>query len=157
MPDIFLRDVIEADLEVFWDQQQDDVANHMAAFTVADPADRAAFDDRWRRIFADPTLVKKSIIADGEVVGNIACHGWFGEPEVAYGIDRSQWGKGIASAALGLLLAEVEERPLHARVAFDNAGSIRVLEKCGFRKVGSEVSFANARGREIEEAIYILE
>ncbi len=157
MPDVTLREVTVADLEVFWDQQQDDLANHMAAFTVEDPADRAAFDDRWRRIFADPTLVKKSIVADGEVVGNIACHRWFGEPELAYGVDRSRWGKGIASAALVLLLAEIEERPLHARVAFDNAGSIRVLEKCGFRRVGSEVSFANARGQEIEEAIYILD
>lgn len=157
MPDVFLRDVVDSDLEIFWDQQQDDLANHMAAFTVEDPADRAAFDDRWRRIFADSTLVKKTIIADGEVVGNIACHHWFGEPEVAYGVDRSRWGNGIASIALGLLLDEVEERPLHARVAFDNAGSIRVLEKCGFRKVGSEVSFAHARGEEIEETIFILD
>lgn len=157
MPEVSLRDVVDADLEVFWDQQQDELANHMAAFTVEDPADRAAFDDRWRRIFADPTLVKKTIVCDGEVVGNVSCHSWFGEPEVAYGLDRSHWGEGIATAALRLLLAEVEERPLHARVAFDNAGSIRVLEKCGFRNVGSEVSFANARGQEIEERIYVLD
>jgi RimJ/RimL family protein N-acetyltransferase len=155
--DVYLRDVIEADLEVFWDQQQDELANQMAAFTVEDPADRAAFDDRWRRIFADPTLVKKTIVADDVVVGNIACHRWFGEPELAYGVDRAHWGKGIATAALRLLLSEVEERPLHARVAYDNAGSIRVLEKCGFRQVGSEVSYANARGREIEEAIFVLD
>jgi RimJ/RimL family protein N-acetyltransferase len=157
VPEVSIRDVTAADLEVFWEQQQDDVANRMAAFTVEDPSDRAAFDDRWRRIMSDDTAIKKVILLDGEMVGGVFCHRWFGEPEVAYGIDRAIWGRGIASQALALLLEEVSERPLHARAAADNLGSIRVLEKCGFRRVGSEMSFANARGQEIEEAIFVLD
>ncbi len=34
-----------------------------------------------------------------------------------------------------------------------NAGSLRVLEKTGFRIIETEVSFAPARGAEIEETI----
>ncbi len=53
-----------------------------------------------------------------------------------YWIGREYWGKGIASAALADFLDVVEDRPLHARVAKHNAGSIRVLEKCGFARCG---------------------
>jgi RimJ/RimL family protein N-acetyltransferase len=47
-------------------------------------------------------------------------------------------------------------RPLSARVAKDNKGSIRVLEKCGFVITGEDTGFANARGAEIEEYILTL-
>jgi RimJ/RimL family protein N-acetyltransferase len=156
MPDVRLREVIESDLSIFFDQQQDDVANHMAAFTQKDPADRDAFDDRWRRIFADATLINRTILHRDEVVGSVSCHRWFGDPEIAYGVARPHWGKGIATAALSMFLEQVSERPLFARVAVDNLGSIRVLEKCGFRLIGIEREFANARGEEIDEAVYRL-
>jgi RimJ/RimL family protein N-acetyltransferase len=48
-------------------------------------------------------------------------------------------------------------RPLLARVAADNGASIRVLERCGFRLIGKERSFARARGEEIDEFVYELE
>ncbi|MGH2618421.1 MAG: GNAT family N-acetyltransferase, partial [Thermomicrobiales bacterium] len=38
-----LRDVTEDDLPIFFEQQLDPLASHMAAFAVRDPADRAAF------------------------------------------------------------------------------------------------------------------
>jgi RimJ/RimL family protein N-acetyltransferase len=48
-------------------------------------------------------------------------------------------------------------RPLHARVAHDNVASRRVLEKCGFRVVATERSFAEGRSGEIEEVLLQLE
>jgi RimJ/RimL family protein N-acetyltransferase len=48
-------------------------------------------------------------------------------------------------------------RPLHARVAYDNVASRRVLEKCGFRVIRTERSFAEARSGEIEEFVLRLE
>ena len=48
-------------------------------------------------------------------------------------------------------------RPLHARAASDNAGSLRVLRKAGFQVVGTEVAWANARGAEIEETLLRLD
>jgi len=89
-------------------------------------------------------------------VGSIFCHRWFGEPEVSYGIDRPQWGRGIATEALRRFLEQIDDRPLYARVAADNLGSIRVLEKCGFQLTGYERAFANARGEEIDEGVFIL-
>jgi RimJ/RimL family protein N-acetyltransferase len=76
--------------------------------------------------------------------------------EVTYWIDRACWGQGIASQALALVLDLVAVGPLRARVASDNAGSLRVLVKSGFRILGTEVSFAPGRGAEIEETILQL-
>ena len=48
---------------------------------------------------------------------------------MTYWVGREFWGKGIATASLRILLAETAERPVHARAASDNVGSLRVLEK----------------------------
>jgi RimJ/RimL family protein N-acetyltransferase len=129
----------------------------MAAFTAPDPTDRATFDAHWRRLIDDPTVDARTIRADGAIVGSVAR--WFedGTHEITVWIDPGHWGEGIATRALRLFLEALRERPVRARVAADNAGSIVVLEKLGFRQVGIEVSFANARGTEIEERIYRLD
>jgi len=55
------------------------------------------------------------------------------------------------------VLAETAERPVYARAASDNVGSLRVLEKAGFRRVGVNRGFAPGRGEEIEETILRLD
>jgi RimJ/RimL family protein N-acetyltransferase len=62
----------------------------------------------------------------------------------------------MATQALAALLCEVAVRPLYARAATDNVASLRVLAKCGFRVVGKDKGFSNARGREVEETILRL-
>ena len=79
-----------------------------------------------------------------------------GDTEVAYWIDRSFWA-GIVGRALGLLLESVHVRPLFARAASDNVGSLKVLQRAGFAIVGTAISFANARNKEIEETILRLD
>ncbi|MEV5354743.1 GNAT family N-acetyltransferase [Streptomyces sp. NPDC086081] len=154
--DVELRAVHDSDLPVFFRQLNDPEALHMAAFTPADPSDRDAFDAHWARIRSSADVVR-TVLADGDVVGSAAVYGVPGEREVTYWIDRAYWGKGVATAALRALLTEVPERPLYARAASDNAGSLRVLEKCGFRAVASAGGFAQARGAEIEETVLVLE
>lgn len=151
--EIELREVADGDLPVFFDNQLDPEAVHMAAFTAKDPADREAFDAHWARIRADESVVIRTIVVDGEVAGSVLSYVESGNPEVSYWIGRSHWGRGIATRGLRLFLEEFAERPVYARVARDNAGSIRVLEKCGFTTIGEERGFANARGEEIEELV----
>ncbi|MET7571574.1 GNAT family N-acetyltransferase [Streptomyces sp. NPDC005492] len=153
---VALRPIHDSDLPVFFRHTNDPESVRMAAFTHQDPADRDAFDAHWKRIRASADVVPRTILVDGDVVGNAAVYGEPGEREVTYWIDRAYWGKGIATAALRDLLAEVPERPLYARVAADNAGSRRVLEKCGFRVSGQDRGFANARGEEIDELVLTL-
>jgi RimJ/RimL family protein N-acetyltransferase len=52
--------------------------------------------------------------------------------------------------ALAELIKLEPVRPLHADAAGDNAGSLRVLEKCGFLVTGRSRCFARARGEEID-------
>lgn len=151
-----LRDVIEADLPIFFEQQLDTEANYMAAFTAADPADRAGFMAHWTKILGDESIIKQTILCDSQVVGHIASFEQFGQPAVSYWIGKPYWGKGVATGALAAFLARVTTRPLYARAAKDNLGSIRVLQKCGFTISGEDTGFANARGQEIEEFVLIL-
>ncbi|MDQ1020578.1 GNAT family N-acetyltransferase [Streptomyces afghaniensis] len=151
-----LREVHDSDLPVFFRQMNDPEALHMAAFVPKDPADRDAFDAHWAKIRSSSDVVR-TVLADGDVVGSAAVYGVPGEREVTYWVDRAYWGKGIATAALRALLTEVPERPLYARAASDNAGSLRVLEKCGFRAVATASGYASARGAEIEETVLLLE
>jgi RimJ/RimL family protein N-acetyltransferase len=155
--DLFLRDVAGDDLPIFFEHQFDSDANYMAAFTATDPSDREAFTDHWKRILADETVFIKTIVSDGRVVGHVLSYEETGKPEVSYWIDKAYWGRGIATWALHAFLKSVNKtRPIYARVAKDNLGSIRVLEKCGFRGVGETKGFANARGAEIEELVFEL-
>ena len=91
------------------------------------------------------------------MAGSIASFAIDGDTEVTYWIDRSFWGQGIASRALALLLESVHVRPLFARAASDNAGSLKVLQRAGFAITGTEISFANGRNTEIEETILRLD
>jgi RimJ/RimL family protein N-acetyltransferase len=150
--DLFLRDVVEDDLPLFFEFQLDPDANHMAAFIVRDPTDREAFTAHWNRILIVPTNIIRTIVCDGQVVGSVSSYVDSGKPEVTYWIGRAHWGKGIATRALTAFLAQVNAtRPIYARVAKDNLGSRRVLEKCGFQVIGEMKGFAKARGHEIEE------
>ncbi|EGX57598.1 acetyltransferase [Streptomyces zinciresistens K42] len=153
--DVELREVHDSDLPVFYRQMNDPEALRMAAFTHRDPADRAAFDAHWARIRASAD-VQRTILADGDVVGSAAVYGEPGEREVTYWVDRAYWGRGVATAALRGLLAEVPERPLYARAAADNEGSLRVLAKCGFEVRARARGFAHARGEEIDELVLAL-
>jgi RimJ/RimL family protein N-acetyltransferase len=142
-----LRDVTEADLPIFFEQQLDPDAVRMAAFPSRD---RDAFDAHWARILADDTVIKKTILLAGHVAGNVVSWEQPGERLVGYWIGKEYWGKGVATRALSEFLDYVKARPLFARVAKHNVASIRVLEKCGFMISGEE------RAGDVEELIMRL-
>ena len=153
-----LREATDSDIDVLFEHWQDPEANRMAAFTSADPSDRPAFDERWRRFREQDDLIALVIEFDGEVVGSIGSWDNDGEREVTYWLGREHWGKGLASRALAEFLADVDStRPMHAATAVDNVGSQRVLEKCGFRRVGSGRGYSNARGHDVEERLFRLD
>jgi RimJ/RimL family protein N-acetyltransferase len=151
-----LRDVIEQDLPLFFEHQLDEDANRMAAFTAEDPSNQDAFMARWIKILSNEAITKKTILFEGEVVGNLGSFEMFGEPHVAYWIAKPYWGQGIATQALAEFLTHVKPLLLYARVAKDNIGSVRVLQKCGFVIAGEDKGFSNARGAEVEEYILML-
>ena len=179
---VMLRETRPEDVPRFFEHQTDPEGMWMVGSVRANHLDRDAFIARWDAILANDTLIKRAIILTHPesaaantaeiVVGSINCFERvpdparpctiFPGPEIGYWLGREHRGKGIASVAVKLFLAEVTRRPLYARAASDNVGSIRVLQKAGFTEIGREMFFANMRGadgkgEEIEETMMVLE
>ena len=149
-----LRDIIETDLPIFYEQQLDPEATHMASFPSRD---HDAFMAHWTKIMADESIQLKTILFNGEVAGNIVCFEQLREREVGYWLGKEYWGKGIATQALEEFLKTIETRPLYAHVAKHNIGSRRVLEKCGFTITREDRFFSEVFGKNIDEFILMLD
>ena len=136
MPVVALRPVEDGDLPAFFEWQRDAESTHMAAAPARGEDD---FHAHWARIRSDPAGILRTIVADGEVAGNVVSWSADGRRFVGYWIGKPFWGRGIASEALTQFTLVDGERPLHAVVAEHNVGSRRVLEKAGFRVIGEEL------------------
>ena len=152
-----LRELRDDDVPLLFEQWADPAAAHMAAFIGPDHMDRDAFERRCLRLRNAEGVLHRVVVVDGDVVGTIGSWGDPGERELTYWIGRAYWGRGIATAAVQALLAVDSSRPMHGRVAADNAASRRVLEKCGFRVIATDRGYAEARGAEIDEVVLRLE
>ena len=130
---ITIREVESSDLETFYEHQLDPEAIRMAAFVCRDPKDKVAFDAHWDKILNSSQITKRTIVAEGQVAGHISCYPHGENIEVTYWLGREFWGRGLATQALNRMLHLVVDRPIFARAATDNIGSIRVLQKCGFK------------------------
>ena len=130
--DVLLRGVVDGDLEAFYEYQRDPQAVRMAAATAES---REPFLEYWTEIRADRAVLAQTVTVNGDVAGYVMSWQNWGERQVGYWIDRRYWGRGVATTALALFLCDMTIRPVRAYVAVHNAGSMRVLEKCGFRRV----------------------
>jgi RimJ/RimL family protein N-acetyltransferase len=146
---VTLRNVVETDLPVFFQQQDDPEASQMAAFPIRE---RDAFMAHWHdRVLKNSDGIVKTILVDGQIAGNVLHFVVEGEHDIGYWLGKEYWGRGIATQALAQFIDQVQERPLYAHVAKHNIGSRRVLEKCGF------IIHREEKVDEIEEYIMKLE
>jgi ribosomal-protein-alanine N-acetyltransferase len=153
---VTLRPTDPADLGWFYRFQLDPVATYLAAFTPRVPLDEAAYVAKYEAFLREPTIHMQTILVAGTIVGSIAKFEVEGKAELTYWLDRAYWGQGLATQALRTFLALEPTRPLRGRVACDNIGSQRVLEKGGFVQIGTASGFAPARQAELVEFIYQL-
>lgn len=152
---VSLRPVATDDLPIFFVHQLDPEATRLAAFPSRE---REAFFNHWKtNILGNPAAMNRTVLAGAQVAGNIGA--WTdatsGERLICYWLGREFWGRGIASAAAAQFLRLEPARPLRAKVAGHNLGSIRVLEKAGFTRVGEE-EFSLPDGSRLKEVTYIL-
>ena len=129
----------------------------MAAFTADDPDDRAAFDEWMTRHRASPDVSMFTITERGGFAGTAATFTVDGDREVTFWVARHAWGRGVATAALRLLVSREPVRPLFARVA---AAQPPRLRRCCARSASPRSratrAFAPGIGREIEEIVFTL-
>ena len=136
-PAVRLRPTTAADLRPLHELELDAASNTLAG---TKPRDWPTFSARWAQILADPDgtltgVTPRVVLADNLLVGAVNISPHDGADSIGYWIDRTHWGRGIASRAVALMLSEFTRRPLYATTAGNNLASIRVLEKHGFRVV----------------------
>ncbi len=151
--DVTLRRVKMDDLPTLFQHQLDPDAVRMA---VVYPRDADSFQAHWTRILEDSSTTALAILTQGTLVGSISCFRMEGKFLVGYWIAKDQWGRGIGTRALALLLQDVTSRPLYAHVASHNVGSIRVLTRNGFVIQSYEFKPADDRYPECEEVLLEL-
>ena len=150
---VCLRDIERNDLPSLYEFQLDPEANQLAA---TNPRSAEVFDAHWEKILQDQSVIVKAILVGDLLAGCISCFKADGLDVVGYWLGREFWGNGVATRALQLLLVQISIRPLYARVAVSNVGSLRVVQKCGFSVVRHEHSPGDDRYVACEEAILIL-
>jgi RimJ/RimL family protein N-acetyltransferase len=133
--DVRLRDVVEADLEVFLAQEHDPEAVRRSRFPARE---REAFIRHWTtKVLGDPTVHVQAVLVDGELAGNLVAW-WEGDQRfIGYWFGREFWGRGIGTQAMTLFLRKEQARPLHADPFHANTASVRLLEKHGFQRKGT--------------------
>jgi RimJ/RimL family protein N-acetyltransferase len=151
MAEVTLRAVEPRDLDALYEHQADPAASRMAA---VESRDRPAFDAHWAKVLRDPAVATRAVLQDEHLVGYLVAWREGSRTLVGYWLGRAHWGQGIAGRALMAFLAQLPTRPLHAHVAKGNAASIRVLEKCGFRRFGEGTIVHD--GAEVPEWSYAL-
>ncbi|GAA3135231.1 N-acetyltransferase GCN5 [Streptosporangium carneum] len=131
-----LRDVEETDLELFLEHEHDQETIQRSKFV---PREREAFMAHWAtRVLGDPTVLVQTVTVDGEPAGNVVA--WWDHDRrfIGYVFGRPYWGRGVGTRALTLFLQRERTRPLYADPFVGNTASVRLLEKCGFRRVEKE-------------------
>ncbi|KQM83883.1 hypothetical protein ASE68_12320 [Agromyces sp. Leaf222] len=104
----------------------------------------------------DADADRRTIRADGEIVGQVARWLDRGDAFVACRVDGTRRDDGIAGRALRLYLEVLDERPVRTRVAPDDDACIRVLERLGFEPDSGRPGGTTATGAPVDELVFLL-
>ena len=133
--DVRLRNVEEADLELFLEHEHDPETVRRSKFA---PRERERFMTHWKtKVLGDPTVLVQTVTVNGEAAGNVVSWTDEGRRFIGYVFGRAHWGRGIGTGALTLFLQQEKTRPLYADPFTGNTGSVRLLEKSGFVRIGT--------------------
>ncbi|MEV8374180.1 GNAT family N-acetyltransferase [Kribbella sp. NPDC056861] len=141
MSEVSLRAITPDDLPTLFENQYDPASAAMAGTPSREEAD---FYDRRTKVEANPANDTRAIMVDGEMAGDVVSWTDDSGRHIGYRIAQRFWGRGIATAALRLMLTEITDRPIQADLLQTNVGSRRVLEKNGFRLLGPDERPADA-------------
>ena len=151
-----LREVLPGDIALFYEHHLELRPLPLDADDADREASRARFMERWDQLLSEEGAFVQTITWDGVPVGYVARFTQKDRPAISYWLGRDYWGKGIATQAVRNFLGRVDERPLFARVAYDNLASIQVLRKTGFEIVGHDRCYSDLHGEEIDEIVLAL-
>ena len=161
-PGLSLRQLERADLDAWYAYLSNpDVFRH-TSWSLRSPDDLLPMFDNIES--TDPDSIRRLAIVDtasGALAGTIGLHTVSTvnrSAEIAYDLAPSHWGRGIASAVCEAVTAWAFTHGgvmrMQAVVLTSNAGSARVLQKCGYRYEGLLRAYKMVRGTPGDFAMY---
>jgi ribosomal-protein-alanine N-acetyltransferase len=142
-PRLRLRRSIPADAQAVFEAAADaEVMRYMDWPAHRSVADAQAYldgvADRWASGAEYHWIIEPR--AGGALLGCMACRVKGHAADFGYFLDRSAWGRGVATEAGSLLVGWLERQPsvlrIWATTDVDNLRSARVLEKLGLQREG---------------------
>ena len=122
---VSLRPVEDGDLDAIYQQVTDPESIRMAAFTAEDQTDRSAFLNRRHACAPTQASRTESSMSTEQSLERLDPSESTISLEVTYWVDRAQWGRGIATAALQFFSPRLpnvrctRERPRTTLVRFE--------------------------------------
>lgn len=114
-----------------------------------------------KKLRQDKLCYNYSILLHDQVIGAIGIKVSPHYPEsceIGYFVDRTYWGKGIASAAVRLVenvcFKDLGMHRIELLTLKQNKASIRVAEKCGYRKEGIQRHKVKHQGKWADVYLY---
>ncbi|MDX2308786.1 MAG: GNAT family N-acetyltransferase [Hyphomicrobium sp.] len=131
----------------------------VARMTARIPYPYTEYDARHWLSGIDQGEFVRAVDYQGELIGLV---GFTKNPdrsaEIGYWIGKPWWGHGFATEAAGALVNYCFQSARIPRLIgahfIDNPASARVIEKLGFRCIGSSSAFCQARGHDVQALVY---
>ncbi|WP_431208060.1 GNAT family N-acetyltransferase [Burkholderia cepacia] len=161
-PGLSLRQLERADLDAWYAYlSMPDVFRH-TSWNLRSPDDLLPLFDTIES--TDPDSIRRLAVIDdasGALAGTIGLHTVSTvnrSAEIAYDLAPSHWGRGVASALCAAVtawaFADGGFMRVQGVVLTSNAGSARVLQKCGYRYEGLLRAYRMVRGTPGDFAMY---
>ncbi|WP_175926608.1 GNAT family N-acetyltransferase [Burkholderia cepacia] len=162
LPGLSLRQLERADLDAWYAYLSNpDVFRH-TSWNLRSPNDLLPLFDAIES--TDPDSIRRLAVIDdasGALAGTIGLHTVSIanlSAEIAYDLAPSHWGRGVASALCAAVtawaFADGGFMRMQGVVLTSNAGSARVLQKCGYRYEGLLRAYRMVRGTPGDFAMY---
>jgi ribosomal-protein-alanine N-acetyltransferase len=149
-----LRPIAAADILVWFEYLSLPTVFEHTSWNLHSPADLSHYETSQHA--PTPSSLLRLAVADratDRLVGTIGFHTVSPEhfsAELAYDLSPSVWGSGIATYLCGVVVQwahhHVGLRRVQATVLSSNVRSMRVLERCGFKREGLLQSYRFVRG-----------
>jgi ribosomal-protein-alanine N-acetyltransferase len=162
-PSVEIREGTPADADAYLDYKRRNEA-FLAPFEPLPGPDSATVDVARQRLTRTDLACPYLAFAGDEVIGQAMLANFaraaFQNATLGYSVDERWNGRGIATDLVRHALAEAfTEHGLHrveAGTLLDNVASQRVLDKCGFRRIGVSRRHVRIAGRWQDHVVFAI-
>ena len=152
LEDVILREIQQEDVESFYKYiSTEEVTKYLADSEIPSDLENAKVELMyWGTLFMKKSSVYWAIAdkKSGKIIGTCGFNSWSREHrrvEISYDLSHEYWSRGIMTSVVKSLtefaFSEMGANRIQATIVDFNKGSLRVLEKCGYKEEGLMKNF----------------